>query len=142
MALIQSALDCNTLVTTCLPLLDLCTALHIVWSQLGICAEADPVYLRCCVYLCCCVCPQTYHYHLDTGKCHDPLRMRYSHHCKRSIDLDAMRAGAALLIGTHDFTQFSNESKERLKRNPVKTLERLDVVQEGPTAVRLEVCMR
>lgn len=89
--------------------------------------------------ICCCDGLQTYHYHLDTGKCHDPLRMRYSHHCKTPLDLDAMRAGADLLIGTHDFTQFSNESKERLKRNPVKTLERLDVLEAGPAAVRLEV---
>lgn len=82
---------------------------------------------------------QSYHYHLDTGVAHDPLRFRYSHHCRRPLELEAMRAGAALLVGTHDFTQFSNESRERLKRNPVKTLERFDVVQDGPTAVRLEV---
>lgn len=82
---------------------------------------------------------QTYHYHLDIGRYHDPLRVRYSHHCKRPLDLDSMRAAAALLVGTHDFTQFSNESKERLKRNPVKTLERLDIVQERPAAVHLEV---
>jgi tRNA U38,U39,U40 pseudouridine synthase TruA len=52
-----------------------------------------------------------------------------------------MRAGAALLVGTHDFTQFSNNSPERLRRNPVKTLERLDIVEDGDAAVRLEVSM-
>jgi hypothetical protein len=85
-------------------------------------------------------CPyQTYHYHLDTGIAHDPLRSRYSHHPRKPLDLAAMRAGAALLVGRHDFTQFSNNSPERLWRNPVKTLERLDIIEEGPAAVRLEV---
>jgi hypothetical protein len=49
-----------------------------------------------------------------------------------------MRAAAALLVGTHDFTQFSNDSRERLSRNPVKTMDRLDLVEvEG--GLRLEV---
>eukprot|EP00775_Hariotina_reticulata_P010074 gene10074-10229_t len=84
---------------------------------------------------------KTYHYHLDMGRCHDPLRVRYSHHCRRPLDLEAMRAAAALLVGTHDFTQFSNTSPERLRRNPVKCLERIDLVQDPnqPTALRLEV---
>ncbi|WIA34191.1 hypothetical protein OEZ86_012549 [Tetradesmus obliquus] len=82
---------------------------------------------------------KTYHYHLDTGAAADPLRSRYCHHPRRPLDLEAMRAGAALLVGRHDFTQFSNNSAERLRRNPVKTLQRLDLVDDGPAAVRLEV---
>ncbi|KAF6258703.1 pseudouridine synthase [Scenedesmus sp. NREL 46B-D3] len=82
---------------------------------------------------------KTYHYSLDTGAVQDPLRSRYAHHPRRPLDLAAMRGGAALLLGRHDFTQFSNNSAERLRRNPVKTLERLEVVAEGPSAVRLEV---
>uniref|UniRef100_A0A383VMC2 tRNA pseudouridine synthase n=1 Tax=Tetradesmus obliquus TaxID=3088 RepID=A0A383VMC2_TETOB len=82
---------------------------------------------------------KTYHYHLDTGAAADPLRSRYCHHPRRPLDLEAMRAGAALLVGRHDFTQFSNNSAERLRRNPVKTLQRLDLVEDGPAAVRLEV---
>lgn len=83
--------------------------------------------------------PQTYHYNLDTGACHDPLRLRYSHHVRYPVDLGAMQAAARLLVGTHDFTQLSNDSVERLRRNPVKTLQRFDVVQVGPAHVRLEV---
>jgi tRNA U38,U39,U40 pseudouridine synthase TruA len=56
------------------------------------------------------------------------------------FDLGAVRAAAALLVGSHDFTQFSNESAERLWRNPVRTLSRFDVVQLDPSVVRLEVC--
>lgn len=49
------------------------------------------------------------------------------------------QAAAGLLLGTHDFTQFSNDSTERLRRNPVKTLQRYNVVQVAPNHVRLEV---
>lgn len=38
--------------------------------------------------------------------------------------------------------QFSNDSVERLRRNPVKTLQRFDVVQLAPDHVRLEVNRR
>lgn len=82
---------------------------------------------------------QTYHYNLDTGTYHDPLRLRCSHHVRYPVDPDAMQAAARLLVGTHDFTQFSNDSTERLRRNPVKTLQRYDVVQVAPSHVRLEV---
>jgi hypothetical protein len=82
-----------------------------------------------------------YHYNLDTGTYHNPLQLRYSYHVKQRppLDLQAMQAAADLLVGTHDFTQLSNDSPERLRRNPIKTLHRLDVVQVTPDHVRLEV---
>jgi tRNA U38,U39,U40 pseudouridine synthase TruA len=50
-----------------------------------------------------------------------------------------LQAAADLLVGTHDFTQFSNDSAERLRRNPVKTLQRYEVLTVAPNHVRLEV---
>lgn len=82
---------------------------------------------------------QTYHYNLDAGACHDPLRLRYSYHVRKPVDLEAMQAAAKQLLGIHDFTQFSNDSVERLRRNPVKTLLRYDVVPVAHNHVRLEV---
>lgn len=84
---------------------------------------------------------QVYHYNLDTGTYHNPLQLRYSYHVKQrqSLDLEAMQAAADMLVGTHDFTQLSNDSPERLRRNPIKTLHRFDVVQVAPNHVRLEV---
>lgn len=73
---------------------------------------------------------QTYHYRLDTGACHDPLALRYSHHVPQPLDTAAMAAAAALLVGRHDFSQFSNRSPEGERRNPVKTLERLQLVPD------------
>lgn len=45
------------------------------------------------------------------------------------LDLDAMQAGAALLIGQHDFSSF--RAAECQARSPVKTLDRLDFAREG-----------
>lgn len=52
------------------------------------------------------------------------------------LDVEAMRQGAALLIGQHDFTTF--RSAHCQAKSPVKTLDRFDVVQEdGETRCKL-----
>jgi tRNA pseudouridine38-40 synthase len=61
---------------------------------------------------------------------------------KTRLDLEAMQAAADMFVGTHDFTQLSNDSPERLRRNPIKTLHRFDVVQVAPDHVRLEVSLQ
>lgn len=81
---------------------------------------------------------QIYHYHIDTGIAHNPLAFRTAMHCPKPLDIASMRAGAALLTGVHDFTQFSNNAPERLRRNPVKDVWRFDIIEtEG--GLRLEV---
>lgn len=45
------------------------------------------------------------------------------------LNLDAMRAAAALLVGTHDFTSF--RAAECQAKSPIKHLSRLDIVQQG-----------
>jgi tRNA pseudouridine38-40 synthase len=50
-------------------------------------------------------------------------------HIAVSIDLDAMREGAAQLIGRHDFTTF--RSAHCQSDSPLKTLDRLDVSRVG-----------
>ncbi|KAG2443369.1 hypothetical protein HXX76_001730 [Chlamydomonas incerta] len=89
---------------------------------------------------------KTYHYNITNSEANDPLRHRYAHHVRKPLDLGAMRAAAAALVGTHDFTQFSNIGEEGgrpRKRNPVKTLRRVDVLELDPSAfpggVRIEV---
>ncbi|KAG2443316.1 hypothetical protein HYH02_009383 [Chlamydomonas schloesseri] len=89
---------------------------------------------------------KTYHYNITNSEAADPLRHRYAFHVRKPLDLGAMRAAAAAMVGTHDFTQFSNIGEEGgrpRKRNPVKTLRRVDVVELDPVAfpggVRIEV---
>jgi tRNA pseudouridine38-40 synthase len=47
----------------------------------------------------------------------------------RSLDGDAMRAAAALLVGQHDFTSF--RSSECQAASPVKTLRAIDIERRG-----------
>lgn len=46
-----------------------------------------------------------------------------------TLDVDAMREGAAQLVGLHDFTTF--RSVHCQSTSPVKTLDRLDVTRDG-----------
>jgi tRNA pseudouridine38-40 synthase len=50
-------------------------------------------------------------------------------HVAVPLDVDAMREGAGMLVGRHDFTTF--RSAQCQSDSPVKTLDRLDVAREG-----------
>ncbi len=47
----------------------------------------------------------------------------------RKLDVEAMRAAAKKLIGNHDFTSF--RASECQAKSPIKTLDRIEVVQNG-----------
>jgi tRNA pseudouridine38-40 synthase len=48
----------------------------------------------------------------------------------RKLDIEKMRAAAARLIGSHDFTSF--RASECQAKNPVKTLDKVEIVAEKP----------
>jgi tRNA pseudouridine38-40 synthase len=50
-------------------------------------------------------------------------------HLSYKLDLPAMREGAAHLIGNHDFSTF--RASECQAKSPVKTLDQLDIVEDG-----------
>ena len=50
-------------------------------------------------------------------------------HIPSPLDLDAMAQGAAMLVGTHDFTTF--RSVQCQSKSPLKTLDRLEIVRAG-----------
>ena len=50
-------------------------------------------------------------------------------HVMRPLDVTAMRQGAAMLLGTHDFTSFRATACQA--RSPVRTLDRLDIDRDG-----------
>lgn len=56
-------------------------------------------------------------------------------HWPRPVDLDAMRAGAAHLIGQHDFTSF--RSVHCQAKSPVKTLDTLQIDRDGDEIVAI-----
>ena len=60
-------------------------------------------------------------------------------HVATPLDVDAMAAGAALLVGRHDFTTF--RSAQCQSKSPVKTLDRLEVIRDGEH-IRIEAAAR
>jgi tRNA pseudouridine38-40 synthase len=54
-------------------------------------------------------------------------------HVKPALDLAAMQAGAALLVGQHDFTSFRASSCQAA--SPVRTLDRLEIAAEAERVV-------
>ncbi len=81
---------------------------------------------------------KTYHYHLHLHPVTNPFQSAYSYHVPYPIDKKLLVEGARLFVGTHDFTAFSNESHHgSCAKDPVRTLYRLDVVEEEE-GVRLE----
>jgi tRNA pseudouridine38-40 synthase len=61
---------------------------------------------------------------------------RFAHHEYRALDVAAMRAGAAHLIGEHDFVTFCGVLPDR--GGTVRTVEAIDITHDGEL-VRLEV---
>jgi tRNA pseudouridine38-40 synthase len=50
-------------------------------------------------------------------------------HCVAPLDVDAMRRGAAHLLGQHDFSSF--RAADCQAKSPVRTLDRFDIEQQG-----------
>ncbi len=71
-----------------------------------------------------------YHYNLDIGPVQDPIRRLYSWHFYYPIDLVKMKIATLDLIGTHDFTAFSNIEE----KNPICTVE--SIIFDGHFVVK------
>ena len=62
-------------------------------------------------------------------------------HVKHHLDVEAMQAGAAHLLGNHDFTTFRSTICQA--QTPVKTLERLDIARvEGAHGTEIQFDVR
>ena len=72
---------------------------------------------------------RTYRYRILNRVAPSPLHVRRAFHVSAALDLDAMRAAAACLIGEHDFAAFcSVESRAKGTR---RTLRSLDLQRNG-----------
>ncbi len=81
---------------------------------------------------------KTYFYRLHLDQTASPFKRFYSHHVRHQFDLELLRKGASLFVGTHDFTSFANEaSRGSAAHNPVRTISALDIVEEEG-GIRLE----
>lgn len=78
---------------------------------------------------------KTYHYHLWLERVISPFLAPYRFHVRRPLDIELLKAAAALFVQRTDFATFANVGVP--VRSTVRTLLRLDVIeQEG--GVRLE----
>ena len=68
---------------------------------------------------------KTYRYAIRNAPFVSPFEYPYVCHVPESLDVDAMRAAAALLIGTHDFSTFRSTGSE--VRDSVRTITRSEL---------------
>ena len=73
---------------------------------------------------------KTYHYRIVTGYIVSPFERRYAWHVTQPLDIEAMRAAARPLVGTHDFAAFRAAGTET--STTVRTITRLDVTETAP----------
>lgn len=79
-----------------------------------------------------------YHYWLQYGSVHDPLRRRQVGFVKGDLDVSAMEDVAACMVGTHDFAAFANLSYDR--SSTTRTLYSLKVIRLEDGCIKFEVC--
>lgn len=69
-----------------------------------------------------------YHYWVCYSSYQLPQHRRYSWHVHSPLDLDAMRKGAKLLTGQHDFSSFTNFKKNERYESHVRCVESIEIV--------------
>ncbi len=72
---------------------------------------------------------RAYRYTINTRQARLVLDFNRAWHVPRALDVVAMQAGAREFVGRHDFTSFRASSCQA--KSPVRTLDRLDVTQNG-----------
>lgn len=70
-----------------------------------------------------------YRYTIVNSRIHDPFRLRYAWFIRKPLDIEAMQAGAEVLLGTHDFSAF--EGQNTTPMNPVKTMYAITFSRRG-----------
>jgi tRNA pseudouridine38-40 synthase len=78
-----------------------------------------------------------YRYSIWNGRARSPLRARTHLHVPRPLDLGAVRAAAAVLVGTHDFRSFQAAGSG--VESTMRTLSRADVRGKAGGEVALEI---
>ena len=72
---------------------------------------------------------KVYRYEIRLGGVPDVFRRRYQYRVDQPLDVEAMRAAAAHLTGTHDFRAFC--ANKRYKKSTVRTVSAIEFQQEG-----------
>lgn len=66
---------------------------------------------------------KTYEYRIDHGEVADPFTRKYTMREELPLNLDAMKAAAEYLLGTHDFKSFC--ANKKMKKSTVRTITKI-----------------
>lgn len=72
---------------------------------------------------------KTYVYRVWNSDQPDVFQRRYRTQIPQKLDVEAMRRGAELMLGSHDFLAFC--ANKQFKKSSLRTLRSLDICQEG-----------
>lgn len=72
---------------------------------------------------------KTYRYRVLNSCVPHVFDRKFVYQVPQALDVEAMRAAASCLIGTHDFKSFTSAKKS--KRSTVRTIESIDILCEG-----------
>ena len=71
---------------------------------------------------------KTYQYRIDISPFGNLFLRNTSHHITSDLNIEAMKKGANLLLGTHDFKSFC--SNKRMKKSSVRTLYDINITKD------------
>ncbi len=71
---------------------------------------------------------KTYEYVVDTGEKPSVFTRKYCYHYTKPLDIEKMKRAAALLIGRHDFSAFTDKKDEKSK---VRELYHVNIEKQG-----------
>lgn len=71
---------------------------------------------------------KTYQYRIDTSPYGNLFLRNTTHHIAAPLDIAAIKAGALLLLGTHDFKSFC--SNKRLKKSSIRTIYDIQIKED------------
>ena len=74
---------------------------------------------------------KVYRYAVRTDAVRDVFQRRYQWHLGKPLDIAAMKQGAEMLTGTHDFTSFATSTSS--KHGAVRTVSRIDILEKDGT---------
>jgi len=72
---------------------------------------------------------KVYRYAIATGGVRPALDRNFVTHCRHALDVEAMRAAAACLLGEHDFASFVTERSP--DKDTIRIVRRLDITWSG-----------
>lgn len=71
---------------------------------------------------------KTYKYYVDSKERPSVFLRKYVFHYPEKLDVDAMRGAADYLLGTHDFTSFTNDKSE--EKDKVRNIYRIQIEEQ------------